>query len=221
MGGDVGYYPDWVNNTCSYLGAVNSSTGRGTGSNADVNVIIWSWCGQVSGKYTNGTLASEYLTPMTALESEYFGIKFVYMTGHLDHWDDVANKAANQTIRDYCTTNNKILFDFADIESYNPDNTFYQYAGDDCSYYTANGTLLGNWATEWQEAHTITWIGTIINRHIRNHSMQTKRLMLLGGFGLGWVVGINNKSNKYYRQHIAIKIVSKSIGWYHNHSFRK
>ena len=155
MGGDVGYYPDWVNNTRSYLGSVNSSTGRGTGNNDDVNVIIWSWCGQVSGKYTNGTLASEYLTPMAALESEYFGIKFVYMTGHLDHWDDAANKAANQTIRNFCTTNNRILFDFADIESYNPDNTFYQYAGDDCSYYTANGTLLGNWATEWQDAHTV------------------------------------------------------------------
>ena len=48
MGDDVGYYPDWVQNTHCYLGAVNPTTGRGN-SNSDVNVIIWSWCGQASG----------------------------------------------------------------------------------------------------------------------------------------------------------------------------
>ena len=155
MGGDVGYYPDWVNNTRTYLGAVNAITGRGTGTNADVNVIIWSWCGQVSGKYAAGTLTSEYLTPMSQLETEYFGIKFIYMTGHLDHSVDANNKAANQAIRDFCTANKKILYDFADIESYNPDKTYFPYASDDCSYYSASGTLLGNWATEWQNTHTV------------------------------------------------------------------
>ena len=155
MGGDVGYYPDWVNNTHTYLGTPNAVTGRGTGTNADVNVIIWSWCGQVTSKYVAGTLTSEYLTPMAQLEADYPGIKFIYMTGHLDHSADANNKAANQAIRDFCTTNNKILYDFADIESYNPDKTYFQYSGDDCSYYSASGTLLGNWATEWQNSHTV------------------------------------------------------------------
>lgn len=155
MGGDVGYYPDWVNNTRSYLGAPNPDTGRGTGGNADVNVIIWSWCGQVSSKYAAGTLKSEYLDPMVKLEQDYFGIKFIYMTGHLDHWDDTNNKAANKMIRDFCITNNKILYDFADIESYDPDGKYYEFAGDDCSYYESlTGKLLGNWAVEWQNKHT-------------------------------------------------------------------
>ena len=40
MGGDVGYYPQWVNNTCAYLGEPDDN---GCGSNnPDVNVIIWS-----------------------------------------------------------------------------------------------------------------------------------------------------------------------------------
>ena len=155
MGGDVGYYPDWVNNTRSYLGTPDPVTGRGTGTNADVNVIIWSWCGQVTSKYASGTLTSEYLAPMTQLEADYPGIKFIYMTGHLDHSADANNKAANQAIRDYCNASNKILYDFADIESYNPDKTYFQYSNDDCSYYTSTGTLLGNWATEWQTAHTV------------------------------------------------------------------
>lgn len=154
MGGDVGYYPEWVNNTRNYLGIPNAINGRGSGANADVNVIIWSWCGQVEEKFVSGTLFSEYLNPMADLESDYFGIKFVYMTGHLDHWDDANNKAANQAIRDYCQANNKVLYDFADIESYDPDNTYFQYSSDDCSYYNSSGTLLGNWATEWQDTHT-------------------------------------------------------------------
>ena len=99
--------------------------------------------------------ASEYLTPMSQLEAEYPGVTFVYMTGHVDHWDDANNKAANQMIRDYCTTNNKVLYDFADIESYDPDGMFYEFPHDNCDYYeSVNGPLLGNWAIEWQDSHT-------------------------------------------------------------------
>lgn len=58
MGGDVGYYPQWVDNTTSYLGPVNPETGKGT-TNPDVNVIMWSWCGQVDYKYAIGTLYSD------------------------------------------------------------------------------------------------------------------------------------------------------------------
>lgn len=145
MGGDVGYYPDWVNNTREYL---DDST------NSDVNVIMWSWCGQVSGKYENGTLFSQFIQPMTQLEEDYPDVKFIYMTGHLDHWDDANNKAANDSIRRYCRNNGKILFDFADIESYNPDGVFFEYAHDDCSYYNSEGERVGNWAEEWRAAHT-------------------------------------------------------------------
>jgi len=145
MAGDCGYYPQWVNNTTNYLN---------NPAHSDVNVIIWSWCGQVSSKYASGTLHSEYLTPMTNLEAAYSDVTFVYMTGHVDHWDDANNKAANQVIRDYCAANDKVLFDFADIESYNPDGVHYEFPGDDCDYYASRyGSRLGNWADQWQAAH--------------------------------------------------------------------
>jgi hypothetical protein len=144
MDGDVGYYPQWVDNTRTYLDA-----------HSDVNVIIWSWCGQVDNKYAAGTLESEYLTPMAQLEADYPDVTFVYMTGHVDIWNDADNKAANQMIRDYCSANDKILYDFADIERYDPDATYYEFTNDDCGYYDGpGGTLLGNWATEWQNSHT-------------------------------------------------------------------
>ncbi|MFO7891157.1 MAG: T9SS type A sorting domain-containing protein [bacterium] len=151
MDGDCGYYPEWVNNTVSYLDDP---------SHSDVNVVIWSWCGQVEDKYRNGTLESEYLYPMNQLEIDYPDVTFVYMTGHVDHWDDADNKAANQQIRNYCHDNRKVLYDFADIESYDPDGTYYEFAHDNCDYYeSVEGEKLGNWAMEWQNSHTqgVVW----------------------------------------------------------------
>ncbi|MBN2070329.1 MAG: T9SS type A sorting domain-containing protein [Candidatus Krumholzibacteriota bacterium] len=143
MYGDVGYYPDWVNETVDYIE-----------NNPDVNVIVWSWCGQAGDKYVAGTLYSEYLAPMSQLEIDYPDLTFVYMTGHMDHYADADIKAANQMIREYCIENNKVLYDFADIECYDPDGTFFEYPDDDCDYYSSEfGPLLGNWALEWQDSH--------------------------------------------------------------------
>jgi len=142
MGGDVGYFPQWLNNTISYLDDP---------ANSNCNVIIWSWCGQVDDKYRAGTISNDYLLPMAGLETNYPNVTFVYMTGHLDHSHDADLKAGNQIIRDFCSANNKVLFDFADIESYDPDGTFYEFANDSCDYYeSVGGALLGNWAQNWQ-----------------------------------------------------------------------
>lgn len=145
MDGDVGYYPAWVNNTTAYLD---------NPANSNVNVIIWSWCGQMTGKYTGGTLTNEYLAPMSMLETSYPDVVFVYMTGHADYDHDADQKAACEAIRNYCAERGKVLYDFADIEHYNPDGTYFEYVRDDCRYYNASGTYLGNWAVEWQDAHT-------------------------------------------------------------------
>ncbi|HSV99895.1 MAG TPA: hypothetical protein VLI39_06965 [Sedimentisphaerales bacterium] len=147
MSGDVGYYPDWVSNTRAYLN---------NPQNARVNVILWSWCGQVSGKYANNRLFTEYLDPMSQLEEDYPHVAFVYMTGHVDHSDDANNKAANQVIRDYCKANGKTLYDFAAIESRDPDGLYYPFPNDNCDYYASRtGAKLGNWAQAWQSRHTI------------------------------------------------------------------
>ncbi|MGA2093660.1 MAG: DNRLRE domain-containing protein [Sedimentisphaerales bacterium] len=152
MGGDVGYYPDWVDNTRNYLGTPDPGTGRGT-THPATNVIIWSWCGQAASQ-SEQSMIDVYLAPMTQLESDYPGVKFVYMTGHLDGTGQAGNlNIRNQQIRDYCIANNKILYDFADIESYDPDglvNYMVLNANDNCDY---NGGH--NWAIDWQNSHTI------------------------------------------------------------------
>lgn len=166
MGGDVGYYPAWVDNTRDYLGDPDSSTGRGT-TNPNINVIIWSWCGQASG-YTQQDMINKYLAPMTQLEVDYPGIKFVYMTGHLDGGGSAGNlNLRNQQIRDYCTANNKVLFDFADIESYDPDvatNYMILYANDNCDYDSdSDDSLDSNWAINWVAANSGNALTTLAN----------------------------------------------------------
>jgi len=122
-----------------------------------VNVVMWSWCGQVGDRYSEDRLFPEYLVPMDELEEEYPHVVFVYMTGHVEHDSDVYVKAANQVIRDYCRANNKVLYDFADIESHDPNGVYYPFPDDSCDYYDARkgGTKLGNWAREWQDSHVL------------------------------------------------------------------
>ena len=120
----------------------------------EVNVIMWSWCGQVSG--LSDAQLNYYLTSMNTLESEYPDVHFVYMTGHLDGSGESGTlNANNEKIRAYALANNKILFDFADIESYDPDglvNYMKLNANDNCDYTI--DSVSHNWATEWQTAHT-------------------------------------------------------------------
>ncbi len=145
---DAGYYPAWVNETRSYLGD-RTTEGRGK-KHPEINVIMWAWCGQLSW-YSNDDVNKNYLNEMNQLEKDYPGIKFVYMTGHSDGsgLEGTLHKN-NQTVRDYCIKNKKNLFDFYDIECYDPDGKYFgdKYVTDEC-YYRG-----GNWALEWQKAHT-------------------------------------------------------------------
>lgn len=114
----------------------------------DTNIILWSWCGQVSNA-TRGDIET-YLELMDKLEKEYPQVIFIYMTGHLDGTGEAGNlNTRNNQIREYCIKNNKILYDFADIESYDPDGRYFLNlnANDGCDYLE-NG-LKRNWATEW------------------------------------------------------------------------
>jgi hypothetical protein len=136
----------WASATRSYLD-----------THTEVNVILWSWCGQVDGSESE---IQGYLDLMNALESDYAHVQFVYMTGHLNGGGASGNvNVRNNQIRDYCRDNGKILYDFADIESYDPDglsNYMELLANDECWYDSdQNGSLDRNWASAWQNNHTL------------------------------------------------------------------
>lgn len=123
---------DWVDIT---RGVLNEP-----GNN--INVVMWSWCAGVSDNTEAGIDA--YLDAMNQLETDYPGVTFIYMTGHLDGTGPSGNLyLRNNQIRNYCQTNGKILFDFADIESYDPDGTYYPDGSDWCE-----------WCEDWCSTHT-------------------------------------------------------------------
>ena len=143
----VGDDGGWSWNEAGYLQAVRSridavlnANAIPTGSNG---VFMWSWCGELS--WLSTTSVENYLAMMTQLESEYPAILFVYMTGHTDGTSGPSSVLMrnNQMIRDYVAANNKLLYDFADIESWLPDGT--PYAGvptDACP-----------WCQDWCDSH--------------------------------------------------------------------
>ncbi|UCE58749.1 MAG: hypothetical protein JSU63_15050 [Phycisphaerales bacterium] len=113
----------------------------------DRNMVMWSWCGQADTTEANIQI---YLDLMSALEADCPDVTFVYMTGHLVGTGEEGNlHQRNNQIRDHCIANGSVLFDFADIESYDPDGDYFLdlYADDGCNYTG------GNWAVEWCAEH--------------------------------------------------------------------
>jgi hypothetical protein len=112
-------------------------------ANSHVNVIIWSWCS------INGHNIERYLDNMEILVSEYPDVSFIFMTGHAEGQGEGGFiHTANEQIRDHCLAYGRILFDFADIENYDPDGIYYydRPMWDDLSY---NPGRTNNWGQEW------------------------------------------------------------------------
>jgi hypothetical protein len=121
-----------------------------------INLVVWSWCGQVS--YNSPEAIDRYLNAASALEADFPGVKFIYMTGHLDGSGVTGNLyLRNNQIRTYVSQHNKALFDFADIESYAPDGTYYPDAADDCA-----------WCAEWCSTHSCPDCGSCAHSHCFN-----------------------------------------------------
>ncbi|MAT14410.1 MAG: hypothetical protein CMJ46_03980 [Planctomyces sp.] len=138
--GDLGHNGDtaWAQSTRALL----------LSKSCDRNMVMWSWCGGCSDNTEAGI--QTYLEKMSELEEAFPNVTFIYMTGHLDGTGLEGNlHARNEQIRAYCRANGKVLFDFADIESYDPDGkeVLSLYADDGCNYDSPQGRR--NWAEEW------------------------------------------------------------------------
>jgi hypothetical protein len=117
-------------------------------ANAHVNVIMWSWCS------ISGHDAQRYVDNMEILVGEYPEVAFVFMTGHAEGQGENLMPGSvhfnNQLIRQHCRENGRVLFDFADIEAYDPDGSYFWDLGmwDNLDYQGG-----GNWAHEWLAAN--------------------------------------------------------------------
>lgn len=168
-GSDLGHYGDtnWVTVTRAALEQPGNT----------INMVMWSWCAGVSDNTVEGI--NIYLNAMNQLEQDYPNVTFIYMTGHLDGTGTGGNLyAGNNQIRAYCAAHNKILFDFADIESYDPDGNYYPNAADDCA-----------WCSDWCSTHTCPDCGSCAHSHCFNCYQKGKAFWWMMARISGWSSG--------------------------------
>jgi hypothetical protein len=104
---------------------------------------LWTWCGQMS--YYSDEAIQNYNQVMDQFESEYPGMRFIYYTGHTDGSTPESGSNLwrhNDMVRQYVRDHGKVLFDFADIESYDPDGNLHPTVSDACE-----------WCSGWCAAH--------------------------------------------------------------------
>jgi len=144
---DASFVPPSIHEVSSDLGHNGDTSWAPTtrqwlNNHPECNVVMWSWCGGCSDN--TGAGIATYLAAMESLEAAYPDVVFIYMTGHLDGGGTGGNLyARNNQIREYCGEHEKVLFDFADIESYSPDGTYYPDGSDACE-----------WCSQWCVGHS-------------------------------------------------------------------
>ncbi len=133
-------------------------------ANANINVMMWSWCD------ISGHSVSNYLSSMQTLINEYgvggskigtgtgktrtTPVTFIFFTGHAN---GNANTGAGnpkeqaKLITDYCTAHGYFCIDYYSIDSHAMNDTYYEDVNDD-AYSTTYG---GNFYQDWQTAHTL------------------------------------------------------------------
>lgn len=109
---------------------------------------------------------------MATLEAANPGVTFIYMTSNAQgEWGEGYNRyLRNNQIRDYCNANDKVLFDFADIDCwYNGEQATYeheghtvpvehsQYSGDEAGHTTYESCEQKGKAFWWMMARLAGW----------------------------------------------------------------
>jgi len=103
-----------------------------------INFSMYSWCMQLK-EYT-AQQVQDYLNSMAALEVTHPDITFIYMTGNAQDtgFDGYKRYLRNEQIRNYCTANDKVVYDFEDLDSwwFNPTTQQWEHATYDYNGYT-------------------------------------------------------------------------------------
>ena len=103
--------------------------------NPQINVSAFMWCTELESA-TAGYVQS-YLDSMAKLEQEFPAVTFVYMTANAQSYVAAEVRTLrNAQIRDYCVANNKVLYDFEDLDCwwFDPDTEEWEHSTTTDSY---------------------------------------------------------------------------------------
>ncbi len=147
---------NWAEDTYDFL--VNTN-------NYHINVIMWSWC-NISGhnipRYLDSMewLIGQFSEGGTHPRAAEHPVTFVFITAHANGGGEGdSSDSRNEQIRAHVAAHNRILFDFSDIENYDPDDNYYlDKRLTDALYYDDtppydSGSRDGNWAVEYIDRH--------------------------------------------------------------------
>lgn len=88
------------------------------GDNPELKYSMWAWSFEINEQTESSV--QDYLDAMDMLESEFPGVRFIYMTGPAasDPFMAVNNAERNAQIRAYAEANGKLLFDFEELDTF-------------------------------------------------------------------------------------------------------
>jgi hypothetical protein len=108
--------PSWQNKIVCFENSLKPTSQGGGGWSTKVDYALNKFCW--IDPYAD---ADDYLASMTALEALYPNVRIVYstipLTGDEDNENDLRN-VFNDAVRQYCTGNDRLLYDIADMEAW-------------------------------------------------------------------------------------------------------
>lgn len=124
------------------------------------DLSLWSWCGQMS--YYSDAQVLQYMDALEGLDAQYPDVDFIYYTGHTDGTAPGSDLwRHNDLVRQHVRQDGGILFDFADIESYDPAGIFYPNASDACE-----------WCDSWCAQHPASFECQSLPSCAHTHGLQ-------------------------------------------------
>lgn len=96
-----------------------------------INISAFEWCGELENNTSE--YVQSYLDSISVYEQMYPEVTFIYTTGHAQSSgiNGYTRHQNNKIIRQYCIDNNKVLYDFGDLDCWsNGEFSYYLYEGD-------------------------------------------------------------------------------------------
>lgn len=159
-----------------------------------INISGWGWCTELN--IWTALQVQEYLDQMNAYELQYPDVRFIYATGTAQYGgaEGYNRFLRNNEIRQYCADNDKILYDFADLDS---------WSNGDLSYYEYNGEIIPLQHSDYT--------GDIYHTNLEGMINKAKAVWYMMARITGWEPGMvtikKNDLSEWDKDKIDIKIV--------------